>query len=570
MDRHFLLNSLAAAVAAGLLSTACATAPAKPDEALSSPADGGAPSAADAPKTSEESAGNAAPEASGAAQETPDGQKAQEAEKSPETPEAASESSSPEGGGAETTLETVSEQPAESPQNSGPKPLPPEVVTAFDEALRLAADPSGNGLQEAMDKLAPLATDDPRTAAVHYNLGLLQERAGDLTKAEKHYASCLGLDPAHRSAALNLARLFIRQRRADEGIRFFEKRLSSAAPTPALHDALAFLFAQTDRHKESIAAARAALKLDEMDTEAMGTLAGVYAAQKRFELAQLVLGNALAIAPDDPVLANQQGLLMIAQGKNQEARAFFQKAAEGRRDYPEAHNNFGASLLSAQNFPEAVEHLELALRYAPDFSEARINLASAYRGMGDFAKARELYLQALKDSPEMAADIEFNLGLLFLDARDTGLDLTEQLNEAKEHLSASEKLRHDENIAVYLKDADKALAKEKRRLEREERKRQKELKERQKAEAEAEARRAEEAKKAQEEQELQPSGEASVPEAAPEGTGENQTPSEAAGPRPEDVSEAAPAQEEAPEAQGEQDGAAPEPKVPAPSGGDQP
>ncbi|MBQ4333775.1 MAG: tetratricopeptide repeat protein, partial [Myxococcaceae bacterium] len=271
-----------------------------------------------------------------------------------------------------------------------PPPLAPEVVDAFSEALSaLAADQP----EVALSKFQSAAGDDPRTAVAHHNLGLLLERSGDMAAAEEAYKKSLALDPSQKAAAQNLARLNLRQNRARESIAFFESLRSQMKPTGAIHDALATLFVETGRVEEAIASAKAALKIDEMDTAAMSLLAQAYFLQERHELALLVLGNALAISPGDPVLANQQGVVLLAQGKRQEARTLFQKAADAQSDFPEAQSNLGALLLAAQNFRAAAEHLELALKYAPDFVEARINLASAYRGLGDFAKAKALYEQ---------------------------------------------------------------------------------------------------------------------------------------------------------------------------------
>ena len=224
MNRHFLPLSLAAALTMSLLSAACTTAPAKPDEAMADIAHSGS-AAENAPKADAENGGEKTPQADASADgDSQPPKNASEEENSQQTAAAApdaSETPAQETSGEQAPAASETEQPAETPEDNGPKPLPPEVVSAFDEAMTLAAAPSGEGVREALDKLAPLATDDPRTAAIHYNLGLLRERSGDLTAAEKHYADCLGLNADHRSAAMNLARLFIRQRRADVGIRFF-------------------------------------------------------------------------------------------------------------------------------------------------------------------------------------------------------------------------------------------------------------------------------------------------------------------------------------------------------------
>lgn len=480
---------------ASCLFGACAEVPTKPDEAAV--AQEQRPSAEDksGEKDADASKGNATTTPAGGksvVEEAP--APSHQKESAPAVGQAASSLDGADGGaeadaassssGAETFPDKASEAQGLAADGEAPstslgsdsEQVPAEEavdVLAFDEALKDAMAPDAD-LESLKNRFQKLATDAPKAAAAHHNLALVLERLGDVKAAEAAYVKCLGLDRNMKAAAQNLAKLHLRGGTADEGERILRDMAKASEPSAAILGALALLDVETGRIEAAIADARAALKIDEMDVATMVTLSRAYAAQNRLELAALVLGNASGIAPDSPLVANQMGVLMLRQDRKQAARDYFKKAAEAQADFPEAHANYGAALMAAQNFAEAAEHLELALKYAPDLTSARVNLASAYRGMGDFQRAKELYQKAREDAPELAADIEFNLGILYLDGQNTGLAMLDQLTQAEEHLNASEALRHDDLIAEYLKVAKKRVDKEKRRLAREEKKRQKE------------------------------------------------------------------------------------------------
>jgi Tfp pilus assembly protein PilF len=367
------------------------------------------------------------------------------------------------------------------------KLLDPAIRAAFEEGMRAAME--GDPVR-ALAQFKAAASSDPRTYWAHYNLALLQERNQDFEAAERSYLTALGMRPKADRVAENYAKLMVRQGRASEAEIELKRRIAGAPDSIGLRNALAWTLASEEKLDAAAGEAKKVLKADEQNAVAMYVLANVYLKEGRSELATMMLENAALIDKARAEIPNLQGVILLGQNKKAAAMEKFRQAAFLREDFPEAHNNLGAMLLAAQSFPEAVKELELAVRNAPNFAAAHVNLGNAYRGAGELERARQEYDLALKLDPKLASEIYFNFAVLYMDA-ETGLgEVAQRMEQAIAYLNkVKEAGRGDETVEQYLKDASKAIEKEKRRKEREEKER---LRKAKKAEEEAKAKKTEE------------------------------------------------------------------------------
>jgi Flp pilus assembly protein TadD len=90
---------------------------------------------------------------------------------------------------------------------------------------------------------------------------------------------------------------------------------------------------------------------------------------------------------DDLELMLQIGRALLKWDHIDDAREFFQVAADESPDSAEAHAGLGYAAHKAGNDAEAVMHLERALRLDPDHVEARLYLANLRYDLGDFEQA---------------------------------------------------------------------------------------------------------------------------------------------------------------------------------------
>ena len=309
---------------------------------------------------------------------------------------------------------------------------------------------------------------DPSLGYAAYDAGIAYERVGDLTRARYAYLKALASEPDFEPASLNLTRLRLRTGKSEEAESDLRARIAAHPDRVGLRNQLVEVLLATGRPEGAEQESRRVLKMDEQNVPALVNLATAYYANKRYELARMVLDNARQIDPKDPAVWNRLGFVLIALGNRPEALQAFEKAAAPRADYPEAHVNYGVMLVDAEDYRGAVKELEVAVRYAPTNAVARLNLGNAYRGAKEFDEAQREYERALTLDPHLA-DAWFDLAVLYLDGDKPSLPPTARLEKSLAYFDKFAAAGgSDPRLAQYRKDAAAALDREKRRLAREE------------------------------------------------------------------------------------------------------
>jgi tetratricopeptide (TPR) repeat protein len=230
---------------------------------------------------------------------------------------------------------------------------------------------------------------------------------------------------------------------------------------------LGFVLLQQGQFEPAATEIKKVLKVEERNLRAMQLLAQVYLAEKKLELAKMVLDNAAAIEPKDPQTHNAQGMLHLALKMRPAALEDFKQAVALNPEFIEARNNLGALLNETQDYGAAVQQLQEAVLIAPDFAAARLNLGNAYRGQRQYAKAADEYKRVLQLKPDMV-DAYYNLAILNLDSE---LPQTDPIERLKTAIAYFDQYRSrggkDLHVDAYLKDANKGIEKEQRRRDRE-------------------------------------------------------------------------------------------------------
>ncbi len=337
-----------------------------------------------------------------------------------------------------------------------------------------------------------------------YNLGVVREHQAKYDEAEEAYRKALEIRPDFTEAAANLTRLLAARNQAPLAERELRRWIQAHPEALGLRNQLAQALVyqgSPDKLEQAFTEARKVLKADERNVGAMIVLAQVFYKQKKYELAGSVLDNALKIEPNNAVAHLLRGFVYLTQKDRKKAFQSFKTAATLRGDLVEAQINYGAFLNEAQDWEKAVAALEMAKKYAPQRADVYLNLGNAYRGAGRAKDALEAYRMVQKLEPQNR-EVLFNLGLLHLDSELPGVDTLSRLQTAKIYFERYKNAGgHDERLDALIKDAERAIGKEKRRLEREAKERLRAAEEaKKKAEEEAKRKAEEEAKKKAEEE----------------------------------------------------------------------
>lgn len=189
--------------------------------------------------------------------------------------------------------------------------------------------------------------------------------------------------------------------------------------------------------------------------------------------------SAVRAQPQSVVALHNQGEMLLARGKPEQAIKFFESAVkivpgmadswntlsrallqlqrtdeaaiaartalEQRPNFAQAYNNLALTLIAKGDYDGAIEHLQAATRIEPEFHDAWNNLGVAFFNTGRFEEAIRAYRRALQILPSYAS-CHFNYGLVLL-RMERVADAAEQFGEA---------VRYNPSLAIarlYLAEA---------------------------------------------------------------------------------------------------------------------
>ncbi|MDK9702203.1 MAG: tetratricopeptide repeat protein [Sulfuritalea sp.] len=135
------------------------------------------------------------------------------------------------------------------------------------------------------------------------------------------------------------------------------------------------------------------------DAFAHGNLGNALSKLKRPEEALVAYDRALALKPDYPEAHNNRGNALLQLKRPEEAFVAYDRALALKPDYPEAHNNRGNALLQLVHPEEALAAYDRALALKPDYPEAQLNRGSALKKLGRPAEALAAYNRTLALNP---------------------------------------------------------------------------------------------------------------------------------------------------------------------------
>ncbi|MFL6299041.1 MAG: tetratricopeptide repeat protein, partial [Terriglobales bacterium] len=132
--------------------------------------------------------------------------------------------------------------------------------------------------------------------------------------------------------------------------------------------------------------------------------------------------DTLKVNPGSWMVHNNLAILLVRQGKTDEAMGEYEEALRLDPDYAEAHYNLATALMRHGRFSEARMHFEKAIELNPKMAVARANLGAALLEQGETEKAIEQFQEALKTDPRLSlAREQLAQALLFLGRKEEAL-----------------------------------------------------------------------------------------------------------------------------------------------------
>jgi putative PEP-CTERM system TPR-repeat lipoprotein len=282
-----------------------------------------------------------------------------------------------------------------------------EAVAAEDTGIRADLALVANKMRqkkydEALAAVAAIEKKQPDKPLPHSLRGGVLLAKGDVPGARRSYERALEIDPKFLPAAVNLARLDIRDKKPDDAKKRFEELLAKDPKNSKALLALAALRANAGGSPEEVAALiQKAVAANPADVEARLALINVWKA-KEPKKAVVAAQEALAAMPDRLEILDAAGNVYRAAGDNNQAIATYTKMTQQRPDLTLPYMRMAEVQMAAGDRAAAIENLRKALAIKPDLLEAQRYLIAMSVSSGKLnealAAARNVQKQKPKES----------------------------------------------------------------------------------------------------------------------------------------------------------------------------
>src|SRR5204862_51300 len=246
---------------------------------------------------------------------------------------------------------------------------------------------------------------DPRNASCLFNIGYIEERQGNHTRAEELFQQALSWNPDFSEALLELANLRIANKRLEEAAELLRRYVKVSRNAASGY----YKLAMVERSLHQLTAAQRDLNV--FQTLSKDASPGPYpyqhlfdyldnrsnlSPQARTQLDLTELTEQIQKHPDQP-----QDLYLLAEaylklGKPDEGRKVIAQLDQLSAGDYRTQTGVGVLLARFRLYDDAIQHFQTALRANPDSDDVKFDLTDAYFRRG-------LYSQALEASRQVSA-----------------------------------------------------------------------------------------------------------------------------------------------------------------------
>jgi predicted Zn-dependent protease len=251
----------------------------------------------------------------------------------------------------------------------------------------------------ALEILEPLALEQPQSSPVQLELAIAQSEAGHVSEAIAALRRVLSLKPESPDAWRLLGDLLAVQGDADGADHARAAYIKAATRDPRLIEAAAALLANDLPRAEK--RLRAHLQAYPTDVAAMRMLAEVAARLRRYDDAQSLLEQCLALAPSFDACRHNYAIVLNRQGKAAAALPEVERLLRKEPRNPGYRNLQAAILAHLGDYAESIALYEKALADLPQQPKVWMSYGHALKTAGRRSEAIAAYRRAIALEPTL-------------------------------------------------------------------------------------------------------------------------------------------------------------------------
>ncbi len=244
---------------------------------------------------------------------------------------------------------------------------------------------------------------EPRSAALHAQLGLVQLRLGAFQAAEASFREAIRLGPSQPSLRLGLAEVLLRQSRLDAAAAEYTKLLELDAANFDAHYNLGLLYLKQKSCQQAMAHLRRAEELSPSRPETALNLVDAHFCAGQAADADATAERVRRQWRDSPKVLYSLGLTLFRNGSFKLADGALTQAWRLLPNEPEIGLHLVRCKLALRMFSEAQTALLTIQEKTGPTDETELLLGYSYLGVGDSEAALQAFRQAASLNPRSAA-----------------------------------------------------------------------------------------------------------------------------------------------------------------------
>lgn len=273
-------------------------------------------------------------------------------------------------------------------------------------------------LQDANVIYQRVLADQPDNTEALHGLGLITLDLGLPKRAVPLLARCVAAAPDNGLYRTSLGLALLRTGEAEQAAVHFLEAANRAPRNLEPRLLLARALGAADRWGQAHDVLSATVEAFPDRAEAWATKGNTERLMKKRGMAEKSLRRALALAPDDPDVLNNLGVVLRSLDRTEEAIGYYREALARAPDRALIHANLGNALTHLRRTALAETHLRRAVDLDPAAAEARYNLAVFLTRDERADEAIPHFRTVLAADPKNASAWT-NLGVALLDTGDT-------------------------------------------------------------------------------------------------------------------------------------------------------
>ncbi|MDD5088302.1 MAG: tetratricopeptide repeat protein [bacterium] len=255
------------------------------------------------------------------------------------------------------------------------------VWAAKNEALNQAQQAAAHDEWEEAAALAQQAVDqEPKNENAWALLAQAQMELGDSAAAASGWETALGCNPRHAESVLALTEYYLGQDRTSEAERVVAaaEEKDKKGKIDEIKVARGMIYAHSGNMPEATKILASATAKNPKNPLYPQILAGIYANKQVYDLAEKHYSDAWALAPGNPSLAYEYGLVLQQQKKYKDALDLFKVVQEKDPNNKAVDFLIGRLYYGAGRYAEAARQLETAVEKRPDHFLSNLLLGRSY------------------------------------------------------------------------------------------------------------------------------------------------------------------------------------------------